>query len=61
MNNRDKTDWKEMNRASKTCEMNMEGLIFVIIGGLDKRRKGLRLKITKRNNGNSYKLRDSRR
>lgn len=29
MNNREKTDWKEMNRASKTCEMNMEGLIFV--------------------------------
>lgn len=38
MNNRE-TDLKEMNRASKTCEMNMEGLIFVIIGGLDKRRK----------------------
>lgn len=44
MNNREKTGWKEMNRASITCEMNMEGLIFVITGGLDKRRKRLRLK-----------------
>ena len=39
MNNREKTDWKEMNRASRTCEMNMEGLIFVIIGDLDKRKE----------------------
>lgn len=61
MNNREKTGCKEMNRASRTCDMNMEGLIFVIIGGLDKRRKrDWGWKITKRSHGNSYKLRDSR-